>query len=139
MITEEALRHYEMGIPVMDKEHRTLIEVLYRADEYVKQGNSGQILVTLIEFSKLLEEHFKSEEALLVHIDYSFLESHEESHRAILREVKKMCDTLAKHPSNYKQIAIDLEKILTGHFDEEDRQYIKPFKKYQEEKNSKTN
>ncbi len=79
------------GVPQMDEEHQTLIDLLNRVGMFLKKGEK----VKAVEFFKTtitsyVEIHLSNEEAFMESIGYPHLEEHKKIHEIFRKEVQRL-------------------------------------------------
>jgi len=79
------------GVPQMDEEHETLINLLNRVSMLLKSGEKAKA----VDFFKntiasYVETHLNNEEAFMESIEYPHLEEHRKIHEVFRREVHKL-------------------------------------------------
>ncbi len=114
-----------LGIEEIDKQHKTLAEILEKFGQIVADGNhqaAKDFLLTKIK--EYIEFHFSYEEAFQESIGYPELEQHRKTHQVFVKEYEKVLELLDKEDKS----AIDeLNNFLIGwlftHIDKTDRKY----------------
>ncbi|NTW98686.1 MAG: hemerythrin family protein [Geobacteraceae bacterium] len=70
-----------LGIPIIDKQHKALFDLVNRLDEAVKSGNCpeavGEVIRKLITY---VTEHFSEEERLMLSCNFPGLADHRKEH-----------------------------------------------------------
>lgn len=100
---------YEIGVPILDYQHKNLIFILndtYRAF-FLKENKEGLIGEVLDNFIQFYKEHFETEEKFLEMIDYPMIYHQKKMHKEILT-------ILFDFKKQYvEEGEIDLDKFLT--------------------------
>ena len=79
---------YEIGHPLIDKEHRHLFEIAVEAFKPVPPKEKKQkIKETIHELSEYMKTHFKHEESLMRVIEFPELYHHEAIHHVIINNM----------------------------------------------------
>lgn len=80
---------YEIGNELIDKEHRSFIELI-RNVAYSIEGDAGSDYIArlLVEVEKYAEFHFVSEENVMISCGYPELERHRQSHRSLIQRLR---------------------------------------------------
>ncbi len=79
---------YEVGIPVVDRDHRHLLELLNRFEAAHQEGHAREdVLGILRELIRYAEEHFQREEALMDESGYLDLLEHQLVHEDLVRQI----------------------------------------------------
>ena len=117
---------YEVGIQVVDEQHKELFE-LVEALALAVEGNEEMdcgFLIARLEVYSLY--HFTSEEQLMHKYEYPELESHMHEHHKFRMRILALKDHCLE--SNHKQARLELleylENWLVTHILEMDRKYI---------------
>lgn len=85
----------ETGSPVLDAAHVRLAQVVNRAYDQWKAGESLEAVnETLDQFLEMVGAHFGEEEALIRDAGYPDWQKHQETHRAFLATLKDICDRM---------------------------------------------
>lgn len=91
---------YEVGVPLIDKEHRRLFELVNEFHEAYLRGESRKeipkVLNQLVAYS---EEHFQHEEGLMSDNDYPDIDRHRQLHSELITSVFEINEKFAKDPS----------------------------------------
>lgn len=115
-----------VGVEIIDKEHKVLVDTLNDLHDAMMKGQAkdvtGPILRNLLEYTR---NHFSHEEAMLAKAGYTGLETHKLQHRELTRKVEGYIDrfergdiTLSLHLMQF------LRDWLTRHIQKVDRQYL---------------
>ncbi len=91
------LESFEMGVDVIDDDHRNLVGFIERIQDAVAAGDLAACRKNVAEFVPAVENHFAREEALLADIDYPRLHEHREHHADMLekgRSIAESCETI---------------------------------------------
>ena len=72
-------KEYNIGIPVIDKQHRKLVTLINRLTE--EGANGGMIAYVFDDLDLYVKEHFRAEEELLRAFEYEDFAAHKEEHR----------------------------------------------------------
>lgn len=91
------------GIDAIDEQHRQILEL---ATELKQLSQSMQdpdlLIVSLIQLSKTIQDHFDFEEALLSNSDYKGLNRHKADHNEISETLDAILDSVMIDESNFK-------------------------------------
>ena len=100
-----------VGIQQVDDEHRMLVQVLNQLGEAMRSGKGtkvmSEILAQLIQYT---QEHFKSEEKLMVESEYPKTKLHQAQHRQLVEKVVKFQQKFEK---SGKRITREMMDFLT--------------------------
>ena len=86
---------YEMGITVIDEQHKELIRITGRLSELLTNAVEGEdIYDEMVEIIEDLTEytvyHFRYEEELFEKLDYEYRHSHIEEHNKLIAEISAL-------------------------------------------------
>ncbi|NPA41688.1 MAG: hemerythrin family protein [Aquificae bacterium] len=85
---DESLR---VGVPEMDEERKTLVNMLNKIYEILKDGDREQARNYFVnEFITYLNSHLANEEKFLESIKYPDLERHKQAHDVLRREIDRL-------------------------------------------------
>lgn len=99
---------YEIGIGVIDAQHRRIVEYINRIDACEQSGDHTQmndVLHCLVDYTL---SHFAFEEALMEDVGYQELESHKLTHDSFRRQIERL-------KARYHQgddVAVELSEML---------------------------
>ena len=104
---------YAIGVPEMDREHArwiTLIEQfrLAAAGHLLDQVGFGAAEKTLDQLLKYTQQHFDSEERLLISYEYPLLAEHRKKHRQLTDAVLKLRNELSAHQHTSTPLKLNL-------------------------------
>lgn len=115
---------YELGIDLIDRQHRRIVDYINTLDELVDKPGArlgvARVLHDLVDYT---ESHFGFEEALLAEAGFAGLESHRHTHE---RFTQRIAALQAQHEAGEdvaKELLTLLEKWLIHHILEEDAAY----------------
>lgn len=83
-------KEYDTGIPLIDAQHKNLIDLANKLYEATKQGKEIKIIQNILEgLTNYISKHFAKEEALLKEIQYPEYDEQVEAHRSFTREFQE--------------------------------------------------
>jgi hemerythrin len=119
----------ESGIPVIDEQHKRIIEFineLYDARQSGNASETNQVMEGLLNYTVT---HFEFEEGLQEKAGYPFLKAHQRIHEIFM---KKIADIRARAATG-EEVAHELLTLLKGwlvsHIKGEDRDYVESVRK----------
>lgn len=125
----EWTRDLESGIPVIDAQHKRIIEFineLYNARQTGSVSETNHVMEGLLNYTIT---HFEFEEGLQEKAGYPFLKAHQRIHEIFM---KKVAD-IRERSSAGEEVAQELLSLLKGwlvsHIKGEDRDYVESVKK----------
>lgn len=122
-MNKEQFSLYKIGVAIIDDTHYKL---LIRMDEVVESIKNNkpidQLLQQLKDLQTELLEHLIEEEEFMEEIHYPYIEFHKLSHQHIRKKIKEILDNtiVNRYPSSYT--IRDLDKMFSGHIDQDDMQ-----------------
>ena len=75
---------YELGFPMIDGEHRYLVELVGRASEAIERQDADETLSLVNRFVAACQFHFSHEEQVMRDIEFDGIERHIAYHRKLL-------------------------------------------------------
>lgn len=82
---------YEVGHPVIDKQHKDLFAQANILLDALKQGKGKEELGKIIAFAEsYVLQHFRDEEQALAKVNYPQLQQHKQEHEAFKIELQKL-------------------------------------------------
>jgi hemerythrin len=114
---------YEVGVAVVDAQHRTLFDRLNALFEAMQAGQGAQeISKTLAFLATYTVEHFKTEEELMKRSAYPGFLAHKAIHDDLTAQVVELQDKLDQ---GFQMLSLPVMHFLRGwlshHISEEDR------------------
>jgi hemerythrin len=119
----------ELGIPIIDEQHRGLVSAINSFHYFIKEGEGIEAtrptLQTLVQYINI---HFKTEEPLMKQSGYPSYDEHILTHKGLIEKTKNIAhETLTKGDA---RIALDfLKDWWLTHINKVDRQYAPYVKK----------
>ncbi|MBK7670062.1 MAG: bacteriohemerythrin [bacterium] len=81
---------YETGVPLIDEQHRHLVEIINKFEDALQRGKGSrqmnEIIKDLIGYT---QEHFATEERLMAEAGYEHLKLHQSQHRQLMQKVER--------------------------------------------------
>jgi hemerythrin-like metal-binding protein len=113
--------HYEVGVAVIDGQHREMLEIVNRLLEGLRDGrDAGELVETLRELVRCTEHNIATEERLMQ--EHGLAPAHHaEEHRRLLEAIRHF--DLRLDPGGLADSASWLREWLLGHIDEDDRPF----------------
>lgn len=103
---------WNTGIPVIDQQHRKLVNIMNDLSEAMRVGKSrdvlSDVLTVLIDYTKT---HFSTEEKLMARADYSDIDEHKEIHHEFINKIDEF-DKKVKSGSTL--VSIDMMNFLSS-------------------------
>ncbi len=112
----EFTEQYMTGIPLVDKEHEKLFEIIGRANELVKaellHDKYDEIVGILDELRDYTKEHFRDEEEYMESIQYPGLGAQKLAHQAFVSKLEEI--DLEQVDQNQQEYLEELMEFLFG-------------------------
>lgn len=123
------------GIEEIDRQHQQIISLLNKIIYFFEMPDSSKELVSsLLEFSKVIHEHFEFEEKLLAEKRFKDLKNHKAGHE----EISDMLNSVIMPAMLDEEVQIPAEPIISivrwfeNHLKTEDARYFESFKDVQD-------
>ncbi|WP_076408079.1 bacteriohemerythrin [Shewanella sp. UCD-KL12] len=119
MHTYTWLESYDLGIEVIDSQHKNLLVMINKL--LINQNESRGIMQRLIkEVIAYAEYHFIYEENLMMLTRYEDFERHSNVHNMLLRQLKNQCSKYINDQCELKIVIIFMANWLIEHILSED-------------------
>lgn len=127
-------RELESGIPVIDTQHRQIVDFINELADACTTGNRNETEQVMEGLLNYTVTHFEFEESLQEKAGYPFLKAHRRIHEIFM---KKVADIRARSAQG-EDVAPELLNLLNGwlvsHIKGEDRDYVESVKKITDSK-----
>lgn len=131
----EWTRDLESGIPIIDTQHKRIVEFINELDDACQTGNTDETNHVMEGLLNYTVTHFEFEEGLQEKAAYPFLKAHQRIHEIFM---KKVADIRARSTKG-EDVAPELLRLLKGwlvsHIKGEDRDYVESVKKILDDDN----
>lgn len=115
---------YELGIAVIDRQHRRIVDYINTLDELIDKPGArlgvARVLYDLVDYT---ESHFGFEEALMAEAGFTGLETHRHTHERFTRRIEALQRQHEAGEEVAGELLTLLEKWLIHHILEEDAAY----------------
>lgn len=115
---------YELGIDLIDRQHRRIVDYINTLDELIDQPRARQgvarVIHDLIDYTG---SHFGFEEALLQEAGYNRLGEHHQTHERFTRRIEEIQQRHEAGEEVARELLSLLENWLIHHILEEDAAY----------------
>lgn len=121
---------YETGIAEIDNQHKRLVEIINSIIEKLHSMKANSILLDiLIELIEYSDYHFRSEEKLLIKINYPDYNSHRNEHIIFMEKLTKFGEDYSSGKANVIiNVLKFLQSWLNNHILEVDLKYAEYIK-----------
>ncbi len=113
----------EIGIDVIDSQHRRIVDYINLLQEAIGSGDRdkvGEIINELIDYTVT---HFAFEETLMEQKGYEYVSAHKKVHEAFTSKVSQYQQQFQRGEDIAKHLLSDLRVWLTNHIKRDDRDY----------------
>ncbi len=131
----EWVAQWEVGHPLIDEQHRKLVEISNNliAMLMAPQVQQEEVRLWLSRLLESLEKHFKSEEEILADAGYPELSDHAALHDQLLRQTQQLKASYLKNEIGESAfILFVVQDVVMGHMLKEDKLFIPYIKKSDE-------
>jgi hemerythrin len=119
----------EMGIPVIDNQHKRIIDYINELDDASRTGNMDETNHALEGLLDYTITHFEFEEELQEKAGYPFLKAHKRVHEIFMKRVADF-RARAENGEDITQELLDVLKVwLASHIKGDDRDYADSVRK----------
>ncbi|MDR2341703.1 MAG: bacteriohemerythrin [Campylobacteraceae bacterium] len=125
---------YELGINVIDNQHKRLVEYINELHEAVKTKDKNQITLVLAGITDYTISHFAFEEQLMTEANYAMIGPHKKIHEAFIVTIDKYKKSFDEGYDVAGQLMAELQIWLTYHISNDDNDYKECVKNMLEEK-----
>ncbi|RLT99244.1 bacteriohemerythrin [Ketobacter sp.] len=116
---------FELGIPVIDGQHRRIIDYINRVYDVLEhdpdQARINAVLTDLVDYTF---SHLTFEEAMLEEIGYGDFDSHQLAHRTFTKLIETLRQRALQGESVGAELAAFLNNWLITHIMAEDAGYV---------------
>ncbi len=114
---------YEMGIGVIDNQHKRIVEYINELHDALMSRNNNSIRTVLMALTDYTVSHFAFEESLMEQAGYPFFEPHKKVHEKFIATVSRYVDDFNKGEDIVGKLMAELQIWLTHHILHDDRDY----------------
>jgi hemerythrin-like metal-binding protein len=117
----------ELGIPLLDAQHRSLIDLANRLFEELKRDKAGEEARRAVaELFAYSATHFADEEAFFERFNFPSRDRHASSHEAFIARAAEFEDRLtAGSPAETAELLAFLQSWIRRHIAREDRELVR--------------
>jgi hemerythrin len=121
-------KELESGIPIIDTQHKRIVEFINKLDEACRTGNIEDTDLVMEGLLNYTITHFEFEESLQEKAGYPYLKAHRRIHEVFMKRISEIRASATKG----KNVAPELLHLLKGwlgsHIKSEDRDYVESVK-----------
>ena len=115
---------YNIGIEVIDNQHRQILDYINILEEVRKTGDRGKIKEVLEDLIDYTQSHFTFEENLLEQVHYQYLPSHRGIHALFVKRLHDYREKFDQGVSVENDLYRLLSKWLINHIQHDDQDYV---------------
>ncbi|MFX1823360.1 bacteriohemerythrin [Acinetobacter sp. AS5] len=115
---------YNIGIDVIDKQHRQILDYINALEEIRGAGQRDRIKEVLNDLIDYTQSHFSFEENLLEQVSYQYLPSHRGIHELFVKRLNDYRLKFEKGESIENDLYRLLSKWLINHIQHDDQDYV---------------
>lgn len=124
----EWTRELESGIPIIDTQHKRIIDFINELEDACRTGNKDETSHVMEGLLNYTVTHFEFEEALQEKAGYPYLKAHRRIHEIFMKKVAEIRDR-ASHGEDVAPLLLNLlQGWLASHIKGEDRDYVESVK-----------
>ncbi len=119
---------FSVGVALFDEQHRQLIDMLNKMiKDPAANTRSETVADVLTDMTNYAQEHFKSEEDLMIEYDYPHLDEHQHQHHGFQEKAARLCFATVKGQTSVPhELLAYLQQWLIHHILQADMAF-KPF------------
>ncbi len=103
---------FVLGIDLVDKQHKTLVEQINKLIRAMEEGKSKEIIFEMVDFLiDYAATHFRDEEEIMKNVNYPELKEHQEAHKNFAEFVVELQEKLQKEGIK-SGMAMSMKKFL---------------------------
>ncbi|MGE8537981.1 MAG: bacteriohemerythrin [Acinetobacter sp.] len=115
---------YNIGIDVIDKQHRQILDYINALEEIRGTGQRDRIKEVLNDLIDYTQSHFSFEENLLEQVSYQYLPSHRGIHELFVKRLNDYRLKFEQGESIENDLYRLLSKWLINHIQHDDQDYV---------------
>ena len=120
----EWTRALEFGIPVIDDQHKRIVEFINELDDAVRTGNEAETQHVMEGLLNYTVTHFEFEEDLQERANYPYLKAHRRLHEILMKKVAAIRERSQQGEDVAPELLTMLKGWLANHINSEDRDYV---------------
>ena len=114
---------FEIGIPVIDGQHRRIVDYINQLVEAIQTSDQQVVSNVIHHLIDYTCSHFAFEEALLEEVSYALLIPHQKTHVSFTRRIHEMKDRFEAGQDVAQELALLLRGWLIDHIKCDDASY----------------
>lgn len=113
---------YELDIPVIDNQHKRIVDYINQLCVIIEQKNTDAIQDVIQHLVDYTHSHFTFEEAMLEEVGYDALTIHQATHRAFTQRISQFLEK-SNNLADAQVLATLLKQWLLEHIQHDDASY----------------
>jgi hemerythrin len=122
-MTLEWTSDMEIHIPVIDSQHRRIVEYINKAEHAHNFHSQEELLEVLDELVEYTQSHFTFEETLMEEAGYPFINAHKKVHALFIRRISAYHASARAGEDVTEELIHTLKAWLVNHIKHDDRDY----------------
>ncbi len=124
----EWTRDLEFGIPIIDTQHKRIVEFINELDDAIRTNNAAETRHVMEGLLNYTITHFEFEEELQEKSGYPYLKAHRRIHEILMKKVAALRERFNKGENVAPELLTLLKGWLANHIKSEDRDYVESVK-----------
>ncbi len=124
----EWTRELEFGIPVIDEQHKRIIQFINELDDACRTHNDAETKHVMEGLLDYTITHFEFEESLQEKAGYPYLKAHRRIHEIFMKKVASIRERSTRGENVAPELLALLKGWLASHIKSEDRDYVEAVK-----------
>ena len=117
------LPEYELGIPVLDEQHKRIVDFINELEKAQSIGNAGYIDYVLEGLVDYTLTHFQFEEGLQERAGYQYVKAHKRIHAVFIKRIASFRERFKGGEDVTGELLFMLKTWLASHIKGDDRDY----------------
>jgi hemerythrin len=117
------MREYELGIPVIDEQHKRIVDFINELEKAHGLGNIGYIDYVLEGLVDYTLTHFQFEEELQTKAGYQYVKAHKRIHAIFIKRIASFRERFKGGEDVTAELLFMLKTWLASHIKGDDKDY----------------
>ena len=117
------MREYELGIPVIDEQHKRIVDFINELEKAHGLGNIGYIGYVLEGLVDYTLTHFQFEEELQTKAGYQYVKAHKRIHAIFIKRIASFRERFKGGEDVTAELLFMLKTWLASHIKGDDKDY----------------
>jgi len=115
---------YEVGVPLIDNQHRRVVDYINQLHGAVENGDRREVMDVLDQLVEYTVAHFGFEEAMQEQGQYPRVEEHKEVHQKFTANIDQYRQRFENGEDIARKLLEELNAWFISHIQEEDADYV---------------